>query len=107
MDQQQAQQLAHTIMGTFFPLIILFALVVLALYIIPLWRIAEKAGLAGPIALIAIIPWVGKLVVLYVIAFSEWRVVPLPPQYGALPPGYPPSYPPTYPPAPPSTPPQY
>jgi hypothetical protein len=95
-------------LGSFFPLILLFALVVVALYIIPLWKIAQKAGLAGPIALLAIIPGIGKLVALYVIAFSEWRVAPLGQQYGTLPPGYPQAYPqgypPAYPPVPPSPP---
>jgi hypothetical protein len=46
----------------------LFAVV----YVIPLWLIAEKAGLQKWIAALAIIPF-GGLVVLYYIAFSKWH----------------------------------
>jgi hypothetical protein len=70
-------------------------LVKIVLYVIPSWQIAKKAGLSGPIALLAAIPLIGRLIMLYVIAFTDWKVVPVAP-YGSLPPQYPP---PTYPPA--------
>jgi hypothetical protein len=78
-------------------------LIKITLYIIPSWQIAKKAGLSGPIALLAAIPLVGRLIMLYVIGFSDWKVVPVVQNpYYAPPP--PPSYPPapTYPPAPPT-----
>jgi len=109
MDPQQQQAQAQEIfrhIGMLMPIFLLFGIVIVALYVIPMWKIATKAGLSGPIALLAIIPIVGKLVTLYVLAFSEWRVVPAPPQYGGYPPSYtpPPPYtpPPTYTPPPPA-----
>ena len=96
MDPAQAQAQMHHMMLTLMPLMFLGGLLFLALLIVPLWRIATKAGLSGPISLLAIIPWLGTLLALYIIAFSEWRVTPT----AQLP--YPPTpYPPTpYPPAP-------
>ncbi|MDQ2926507.1 MAG: hypothetical protein M3R43_13275 [Acidobacteriota bacterium] len=78
------------------PLIAIFILIAIALYIVPLWQICKKAGLSGPLSLLALIPVVGMLVVLYVVAFSDWRVMPVQQQYVPLPPQYPP--PPSYPP---------
>lgn len=98
MDSQQAQQQALRIFATMAPLIGLFIIVAWALYIIPLWQICRKAGLNAPLSLLAIIPGIGKLIVLYLIAFSDWRVIPSP--YGGLQP-YPPP-PPNYPPPPPT-----
>ena len=108
MDSQQ--QVAH-FMAAMMPAIILFGLIAVALYIIPLWRICTKAGLSGPLSLIALIPGIGKLIALYIIAFSDWRVGPAP-NGSMLPPpgGYPPAtYPASaYPPGgyPPAAPPQ-
>ena len=96
MDPAQTHAQVQHMMLTIMPMIFLGALIFLALLIVPLWRIATKAGLSGPISLLAIIPWIGMLLALYIIAFSEWRVTPS----AQLP--YPPTpYPPTpYPPAP-------
>ena len=94
MDPAQSQAQIHQMMLTLMPMMFLGGLLFLALLIVPLWRIASKAGLSGPISLLAIIPWLGTLLALYIIAFSEWKVFPA----AQLP--YPP-YPPTpYPPAP-------
>jgi heme/copper-type cytochrome/quinol oxidase subunit 2 len=104
MDPQQQQQFAGAMagfMGVFFLIGIVFA----AFFIFLLWRIFTKAGLAGPLSLIAIFPGIGPIIVLCILAFSDWKVVPAPTQYSGLQP-YPP--PPTnYPPPPPTyTPPQ-
>jgi hypothetical protein len=37
----------------------------------PLWRVCSRAGLSGPLALLALIPF-GLIVVLFMLAFSEW-----------------------------------
>ena len=42
-------------------------------------RIFTKAGMAGPLALLLLIPGVGGLVVLCVLAFGQWRVAPVAP----------------------------
>ena len=103
-QQQQTQQALH-LFAAMAPAFILIGLVLVAIYIIPLWRICTKAGLSGPLSLIALIPGVGKLITLYIIAFSDWRVVPTANLPGMIPGTYPP---PAYPPVnyPPAAPPQ-
>jgi uncharacterized membrane protein YhaH (DUF805 family) len=107
MDPNQQQHIQGLIasMGVFF---MLFILVIFAFLIFCLWRIFTKAGLAAPLALLVLIPGIGSIVVICILAFARWNVVPVAPQYGALPPGYappyPPTYPPTYPPNPPAPP---
>jgi uncharacterized membrane protein YhaH (DUF805 family) len=102
MDPNQQQHIAGLIagMGLFIGLIIL---VFYVFFIFLYWRIFIKAGLAGPLALLVLIPGIGSLVVLCILAFAQWNVVPVQPQYGALPPNYPPPPPPAYPPAAPPT----
>jgi hypothetical protein len=50
----------------------LLFLVLLPISLIPYWVIFKKAGFSPALSLLTIIPIVG-LVVLYVVAFSEWR----------------------------------
>lgn len=100
MDPSQQQHMTGLMagMGAFaFLMVLLF----FAFMIFCFWRIFVKAGLAGPLALLVLIPGVGTLVVLCILAFARWNVVPAAPAYGTLPPSYPPPYPPP-PPAPPS-----
>jgi hypothetical protein len=59
------------------PLIIL---VCLAIVIIPFWFICKKAGFSPWLSLLNIVP-LGNLVLIYVIAFSDWRVIPAPQAY--------------------------
>ena len=72
------------------PIIILVAI---AIVMVPFWFILKKAGFSPWLSLICLIPSLGILVLLYVLAFSEWKVVP------ALQAAYPPQ--PPYPPLPP------
>ncbi len=92
MDQAQAQAQAQHFFLTLMPLFLFFGVVMIAILIVPLWRIATKAGLAGPISLLALIPGIGVLLTLYILAFSGGRVMPV--QIRSYPPGYPPQ--PTY-----------
>ena len=95
MYQQNADpaQVAHmmAIMG---PLIVGFGLLFAVLLVIPYWQIFKKAGFPAPLALLMFLPLV-NFIILYVVAFSRWKVVPAP-DYAAVPPGaYPPAaYPP-------------
>jgi uncharacterized membrane protein YhaH (DUF805 family) len=102
MDQYQAQHVGMAMAGMGF-FILLVALVFYVFFIFLYWRIFAKAGLAGPLALLFLIPAVGWIIVPCILAFAQWNVVPAPPVYGTLPPNYPPSYPPL-PPAPPAPP---
>jgi len=67
-------------------------LVGFAIVIIPFWQIFKKAGMSGAMALLMAIPLV-NLIMLYVLAFSDWKVVPRPDMgAGYPPPAYPPGY---------------
>lgn len=95
MDPQSAQAM-HAVMAII-PLMMMFAAVAVAIVIIPLWVIWKKAGFSPWLSLLSIFPVI-NLIMLYVLAFSEWKVVPVgQPQYPAQ---YPPQYPPYQPPAP-------
>jgi uncharacterized membrane protein YhaH (DUF805 family) len=102
MDPQQQQQFAGMAAG-FLGVFMLIGVVILAFGIFLFWRIFTKAGLSGPLSLLVLVPGVGWIIVLCILAFSDWRVIPAPNPYGGLQPypPPPPSYPPTYPPAPP------
>lgn len=95
MDPQQAPAMHAT--AVMLPIFFLFVLIVMALIIVPLWKICSKAGLSGPLSLLALIPGIGMLITLYIIAFSDWKIVAPTVTYQQP---YPPSpYPPTgYPP---------
>lgn len=78
------------------PILAFIGLVFYALLIVPLWIALKKAGLAGPLSLIALIPTLGLIIVLFILAFARWKVVPAP-EYAyppqIPPPGYPAAYP--------------
>jgi hypothetical protein len=95
MDQQ-SQMHAIQAMMVLMPLFFLgFAVII----VIPYWFIWKKAGFSPWFSLLMFIPLL-NFIMLYVLAFSDWKVVPVAqaqPQFGY-------SYPP--PPLPPATPPQ-
>ena len=49
--------------------------VILPIVVIPYWQIFKKAGFAPALSLLVLIPLV-NLIVLYVVAFSDWKVGP-------------------------------
>jgi hypothetical protein len=51
---------------------IIVVLAVLALVVIPLWRIFTRAGLKPAYALLVLIPGLGFLIVAAVLAHAEW-----------------------------------
>jgi len=52
---------------------LLLPLVLFALVIVAVWKILSKAGYAGPLALLAVVPVV-NVVMFLVFAFSEWPI---------------------------------
>lgn len=98
MDPQESQRQAMHMLAFMVPFMLIAWAVGLAIIIIPFWQIFKKAGMSGALSLLMALPLV-NLVMIYVLAFSEWKVVPIAQQYGSLPPT---SYPP--PPPPPSFP---
>jgi hypothetical protein len=85
-------------MGLF---IFLFVAAAVGFVIFCYWRIFTKAGMNGALSLIMLIPGIGGIIMLCILAFGDWKVVPIS-QVAPLPPPY---VPPSYPPAPPSYPP--
>jgi hypothetical protein len=110
-DPQQTQMAVNHAMAGMGAFFLLFGLIALAFYVFNIflyWRIFTRAGMAGAIALIAIIPNLGGFICNCILAFARWNVTPAPQGYAGYPPQYPPappqyspaSYPPaSYPPA--------
>jgi hypothetical protein len=91
-----ADDISHMVMAmmAILPLIVL---IILAIVIVPFWFICKKAGFSPWLSLLNIVP-MGNLVLIYVLAFAQWKVVPVPQM--AYPP-YPPQPPYPQPPLPP------
>jgi uncharacterized membrane protein YhaH (DUF805 family) len=49
------------------------AIIALVLIIVPLWRICIRAGFNGALALLALIPWLGVVIVGAILSFANWR----------------------------------
>jgi hypothetical protein len=94
MDPAAARHIALVFLAAL-PIVILVCLIIV---IVPFWFICKKAGFSPWLSLLLIIPF-GNLVLYYVLAFSEWKVVPAPQLGWPPPPPYPPQ--PPYPPYPP------
>jgi hypothetical protein len=93
--QQQQMQMMHMVMAMM-PIFLLVGILIYAFMVFVFWRIFVKAGMSGALGLLVIIPGIGWLICLCILAFGEWRVAPIPPP-AYYPPSYPP--PPVYPPA--------
>ncbi len=60
-------------LGTVVLLAILFVHLLFALVlIIPTWRICTRAGFSGALSLLHLVPFVGSLAVMAILAFSDW-----------------------------------
>src|ERR1700691_4593152 len=79
-------------MGSIF---MIFGLIVMAVIMIPFWFICKKAGFSPWLTFLNLVPF-GGLVLMYVLAFAQWKVVPIP-ELAYVPP-YPPPLPPQLPP---------
>ncbi|MGO8758777.1 MAG: hypothetical protein ACLQG3_11700 [Terracidiphilus sp.] len=83
---------AQHILAIMVPIIGIIVLVGLAIILIPYWFICKKAGFSPWLTFLNVVPF-GNLVLIYVLAFAEWKVVPAP-QMGWTPqPPYPPQPP--------------
>jgi hypothetical protein len=47
-------------------------LLVALVLIIPTWRICTRAGFSGALSLFHLVPFIGSLIVMAVLAFSPW-----------------------------------
>jgi hypothetical protein len=93
------QQSVQHAMMMMIPIFMVIGIICLAVILIPFWFICKKAGMSPWLTLLNIIP-LGNLVLIYVLAFAEWKVVPVA-QLAPYPGGYPP-VPPQFPPVPPT-----
>jgi len=96
-QNQPSPEMIQRLVMTVIPLLMIGYVVIVALVMVPCWFILKKAGFSPWLALLCIVPSLGTLVLLYILAFADWKVVPLP-QVAAYPPAYPPPPPPPYPP---------
>jgi uncharacterized membrane protein YhaH (DUF805 family) len=87
IDPEQARKIAMTFLAVM-PIIILIFYVAI---IVPCWFICKKAGFSPWLSLLNIVP-AGNLILLYVLAFADWKVAPIAPPPGNYP--YPPIPPP-------------
>jgi uncharacterized RDD family membrane protein YckC len=71
-DPEQVKKMAMAVLAIM-PIIILVAL---AVVIVPFWFICKKAGFSPWLSLLNIVPF-GGLILMYVLAFGEWKVVPV------------------------------
>jgi ABC-type transport system involved in cytochrome c biogenesis permease subunit len=71
IDPQQAQKMAIAVMA----MMPIFYVIVMAVVILPCWFICKKAGFSPWLSLLNLIPF-GSLILLYILAFAEWKVAP-------------------------------
>lgn len=89
-QSQPDPEMVQKLMMTMIPMIMIFGLICVAVIIIPFWFICKKAGFSPWLSLLNFIP-LGNLVLLYILAFADWKVTPAPAATWAT--GYPPTPP--------------
>ncbi len=83
MDQNQVHALQALMV--FLPLVILIGSLIV---IVPYWMIFKKAGFPPFLGILMVVPGV-NIALLYVLAFSQWKVMPSSPNVCQMP-NYPP-----------------
>ena len=87
LQQGPDADLIQKMMVAMMAILPLIILVCVAIIIIPFWFICKKAGFSPWLSLLNIVP-MGNLILIYVLAFAQWKVMPIP-QMGYPPPPYP------------------
>ena len=95
-ESQPNPEMVQKMVVAMMAIIPILMLIGIAIFMVPCWFILKKAGFSPWLALLCIVPTLGTLVLLYILAFADWKVMS--PQAGAYPPPYPPPPPPPYPP---------
>jgi hypothetical protein len=83
IDPEQAQKIAIAMIA----MMPVFYFIFMAIIILPCWFICKKAGFSPWLSLLNLIPC-GSLILLYILAFAEWKVTPAVPSQLSYP--YPP-----------------
>jgi uncharacterized BrkB/YihY/UPF0761 family membrane protein len=90
LQNEPDPEVVKAILLTMAVLIPIIMIVAIAIVMVPCWFILKKAGFSPWLSLLCIVPSLGTLVLLYVLAFADWKVVPAPPPVWHQPPPYPP-----------------
>ena len=90
LQNQPDPAVVRQIIMAMLAIIPIIIVVTIAIVIVPCWLILKKAGFTPWLALLCIIPSLGTLVLLYVLAFADWKVVPAPQPAWPPQPPYPP-----------------
>jgi hypothetical protein len=69
-DTQQMSGIIAAVLGFY----LVFFVIIMAIIIVPFWFILKKAGFSPWLSFINIVPF-GPLILLYILAFAEWKVV--------------------------------
>ena len=75
-DMPDTTAAQHAIM-MMIPIFMVLGIVCLAIILIPFWFICKKAGFSPWLSLLNLVP-LGNLILLYVLAFAQWKVMPIP-----------------------------
>jgi hypothetical protein len=94
-DNQPNPEMVQKMVVAMMALIPIIIVISIAVVMIPSWFILKKAGFSPWLCLLCLVPSLGTLVLLYILAFAEWKVIPAP--VATYPPPYPPPPPPPYP----------
>ena len=71
------QQSVRHAMMMMIPIFMVLGIIALAIILIPFWFICKKAGFSPWLSLLYLIP-LGNLVLYYLLAFADWKVIPAP-----------------------------
>jgi len=74
MDNNSANAFAGLFASGFILTIFVFLIAITAFFVWLFWRIFAKAGYNGALGLLCLIPTVGPLICLIVLAFGTWPV---------------------------------
>ncbi len=74
MDGSSSDGAATAFLGAFFLVYVLVVLAIVAVTIWIFWRILSRAGFNGALAFLVLIPGVGALIPLLMLAFGRWPI---------------------------------
>jgi uncharacterized membrane protein YhaH (DUF805 family) len=74
MNTESSNAAAAGIVGTLIGVYFLVLLAIVALTIWMYWRIFAKAGYSGALSLLNLVPGVGPLICLVILAFGRWPI---------------------------------
>lgn len=79
LQEQPSVSAVHHILATILPIMGVLVVFALLIILVPYWFICKKAGLSPWLTFLNIIPF-GNLILIYYLAFAQWKVVPAPSQ---------------------------